>query len=242
MILCLDSGNSRIKYGLAAARSDDWLCTGSVTHAELARLPERLAAYPGPRHILCANVAGEAIEAQLRQHLHPLGAAWHDVRSTAHAAGVRNGYRNPAQLGVDRWCALIGARHLCPGNVLVVMAGTATTIDALAADGRFLGGLILPGQTLMRQALARDTAALPLAAGACTVWPQTTVDAIHTGTLYAQLGAIERAWAAWPDSACLISGGAASLLAPLLSQPAQQVAHLPLLGLRHLARLELQLV
>lgn len=241
MMLCLDCGNSRIKYGLSAATDDRWRCSGSLEHAALASLPGLLAPYPPPQHILCANVAGEAIEAQLRAVLHGFAAQWHSVRSTAQAAGVRNGYQNPGQLGVDRWCALLGARSLQAGNLLVVMAGTATTIDVLDAEGNFRGGLILPGQSLMRQALARDTAALPLAEGACERWPQTTADAIHTGTLFAQLGAIERVWVAWPDSICLLSGGASPLLAPHLTCPTRQIADLPLLGLRQLARQELNI-
>ena len=43
---------------------------------------------------------------------------------------MRNGYRNPAQLGSDRWAAMIGARALMGGKpVLVVVCGTAATID-----------------------------------------------------------------------------------------------------------------
>lgn len=244
-ILCIDCGNSRVKYGLGAAAADDWLTSGALPHAEIGQLPQLLADWPAPRHILLANVAGAAAEEKLRQLLAHTGADWQIIRSTAQAAGVRNTYRQPERLGVDRWCALIGARGLQAGNLLVVMAGTATTIDALDADGNFLGGLILPGQTLMRQTLARATADLPLAAAppdphpdAPALWPDNTEDAIFTGTLYAQLGAIERAWAALPDSACLLSGGGSRLLAAHLSRPCRQVAQLPLLGLRRWARLE----
>ncbi|WP_415035535.1 type III pantothenate kinase [Azonexus sp.] len=242
MILCLDSGNSQVKYGvLASSGAADWLCCGSLAHTALGRLAEHLAAYPAVRHIVCANVAGAAALARLRDALRFLSATWHEVRSGAMAAGVRNAYAEPLQLGVDRWCALIGARHAQPGKLLVVMAGTATTIDALTAEGEFCGGHILPGQRLMRQALARDTAALPLAEGAYRAWPQTTQDAIESGTLLAQIGAIECAWAAWPDSVCLLSGGASRRLAAYFSRPVRQIDNLPLLGLRQLARLELRL-
>ena len=114
------------------------------------------------------------------------------------------------------------------------MAGTATTIDTLDAGGRFRGGLILPGLDLMRRALARDTAALPLASGEHEAYPRNTDDAIISGCLEAQLGAIERAFmriAGAPDSLCLLSGGAAQMLAPQLNIPHRLIDNLVLEGL-----------
>ena len=154
----------------------------------------------------------------------------------AAAGGVVNLYKEPARLGVDRWCALIGARSLVSGPCLVVMAGTATTIDTLDGEGRFCGGLILPGLELMRRSLARDTAALPLAAGRHAPWPRCTDDAITSGCLEAQAGAIERAFARLPGNAsCLLSGGAAGAIAEHLGVPHRQVGNLVLDGLLELA-------
>jgi pantothenate kinase type III len=78
------------------------------------------------------------------------------------------------------------------GAALVVDAGTAMTVDALATDGRFLGGLIVPGYDLMRASLARGTARLPVAAGRFDPFPRTTDDAIVTGALQAMAGAVVR--------------------------------------------------
>ena len=64
------------------------------------------------------------------------------------ACGLRNGYRDPAQLGVDRWLAMCAAWQQFPGSLCVVDAGTAVTIDVVAADGAHSGGLILPGVCL----------------------------------------------------------------------------------------------
>jgi type III pantothenate kinase len=88
----------------------------------------------------------------------------------------------------------------------------------------------------MRRALARDTAALPLVAGAHAEWPRRTEDAIATGCIEAQLGAIERAWARLPEAReCLLAGGAAELLEPRLGMPHRRVPLLVLEGLRRLA-------
>ncbi len=98
--------------------------------------------------------------------------------------------------GCDRFAAAIGARALAPGQDLIVATcGTATTVDAVRADGRFLGGMILPGLALMaaswratRRSCRRSTPrALP------PLFADNTHDAILSGLLSAQAGAIERA-------------------------------------------------
>jgi type III pantothenate kinase len=89
---------------------------------------------------------------------------------------VRNGYDHPTRLGVDRWVALIGARHRilargAPRPILVVMVGTAVTVDALDTEGNFLGGLILPGFGLMLRALEMGTAGLKAPTGEAVEFP-----------------------------------------------------------------------
>lgn len=238
MIACLDSGNSRIKWGIHDGTR--WCAQGAVPHAEVAQLAELPARFPVTR-ALYANVAGDAAGAALCQAL----ATWSDrllaVRSSARAGGVSNGYGRPGQLGVDRWCALIGARAHCPENAcLVVMAGTATTVDTLTAAGKFRGGLILPGYQLMLRSLARDTAGLPFADGHATDFPTCTDDAIVSGCLAAQVGAIRLAFARLAEAAgarCLLSGGNAGRLLPHLNDlPCQPVDNLVLDGLAVLAR------
>ena len=80
--------------------------------------------------------------------------------STDTAAGVRNGYSNPAQLGVDRWLAVIGAFHRHRDACCVVDAGTALTIDGVDATGQHLGGFIVPGPRLMVESLLTGTSDL----------------------------------------------------------------------------------
>lgn len=232
MILCLDAGNSRLKWGLA--QPDGWFAQGALDWSEVQELSRLAAAWPTLSRGLLVSVTGEAREAQLAQALP--GLVLERIATSAAAAGVVNGYLQPGQLGADRWCALIGARSLSRQPCLVVTAGTATTIDSLDGSGRFLGGLILPGLEMMQAALARGTARLPLADGEHQDFPRQTVDAIRTGCLEAQLGAIERAYARLPGAElCILSGGAAPALAPHLQLPLRQVDNLVLEGLRCLA-------
>ncbi|KQV88556.1 type III pantothenate kinase [Massilia sp. Root351] len=158
--------------------------------------------------------------------------------SVAERAGVKNGYRNPAQLGCDRFAAAIGAHALAPGQaVIVANCGTATTIDAVTADGIFLGGMILPGLGLMATSLARNTAQLPQIAQGGKLpsgFADNTDDAILSGLLAAQAGAIEHACALHQAEACLISGGAAAYIAPALPAqiPHRLVDNIVLIGLQ----------
>ncbi len=233
MLLCLDAGNTRLKFGLRDSAT--WRAQGALDYADVTTLPQRLPA-PAARIVAC-NVAGdparrriETLAAQLRIPLD-----W--LTSSASACDVSNGYDTPQQLGADRWAALIGARALHADACVVVMAGTATTIDALDAQGRFRGGLILPGLAMMRSALARNTADLPDANGHYRQLATNTDDAIVSGALHATLGAIERVRATLEAGAtCLLSGGAAVELAPFVATPCRSIDNLVLEGLARFSR------
>ncbi len=236
MIFCVDSGNTRLKWGLYDGSG--WCAQGALAQNEVTGLAELAGRLSRPEKIMVANVAGDVVAKAIVAVL----AAWKVepcfVHSEARRAGVTNDYTNPAQLGVDRWCALIGARWQTTAPVVVVGAGTATTIDTLDENGHFLGGFILPGFDLMRSSLAKNTANLPLADGDWQAYPRCTDDAITSGCIEAQAGAIERAFeriAGHPEASCLLFGGGASRLASLLRCPHRRADHLVLEGLRILA-------
>ena len=220
MLLLIDAGNTRIKWALAAddAPLGQWLDAGAVTHTELNHLPASWHPHRITRAIV-SNVAGAKVRDQLQLMIPTTSIDW--FASVPQRAGVRNGYRDPSQLGCDRFAAAIGARALKPGQALLVATcGTATTIDALTADGDFVGGMILPGLQLMARSLARNTAQLPHIATAASVPPafaDNTEDAILSGCVSAQVGAIERACRLHDAGMCMLSGGAARFLAPALS-------------------------
>lgn len=227
-MLTIDCGNTRLKWALFDGPR--LLQDGALTLQELASLPRHLP-QPLPQEVVVCNVAGERAAAEIRAAVDGGGRLIRWVKSQPSQYGIVNRY-DAAQLGADRWAALIGARHLHPGPCLVVMAGTATTVDVLDGDGVFQGGLILPGLRLMQQSLARNTAQLAAAPGAFVPRPRTTADAIASGCLQAQLGAIERVFSGLSvGSLCLLSGGAAPVLAPHLQIPLRQEPHLVLHGL-----------
>ena len=230
MILAVDCGNSRLKWGLH--ENGGWRKAGAVPVSELGRLERSWRRLLPADKVVVANVAGRSVRNRLetlfaRRSMVP---AW--VKAKRHECGVTNGYGRPDQLGPDRWAALIGAWSILRGPCLVVTAGTATTVDVLRGDGRFVGGVILPGLDLMKRSLTRGTAELPFARGRFSAEPRNTADAIETGCLLAQAGAIERAFATMEHgAACVLAGGAARRIARHLNIPVRLVDNLVLEGL-----------
>jgi type III pantothenate kinase len=241
LILAIDCGNSRVKWAWCTplSRPSDninWIESGALELEHVASLPEAWRARGHPAAIMVCNVAGEQVAASLSHALGCFKTAPQWIQSGPAGHGVVNGYADPRQLGADRWAALIGARALHAGDCLVVMAGTATTVDVLVSNGEFRGGLILPGVQLMKQALARHTAGLKLAEGNYADMPRNTADAIETGCLVAQAGAIEGMFLRLgTDALCLLSGGAADRIAARLNIPFRVVDNLVLEGLVRMA-------
>lgn len=236
MILAIDAGNTRTKWGLARddrSSAIEWSATGILANGDIDALTLRLRALPRPRYVIVADV-GAVIAAGAIERALP-DVTIERLRATAARAGVTSAYAVPETLGADRWATLIGARARHTGAAIVVSCGTATTIDRLDHTGRFTGGMILPGAALMKRALAEHTAGLPLAVGEYRESPRNTADAIETGCLFAQLGAIERVYAATRDARCFLTGGGAAQLAPLLAVPHELVEHLTLEGLVRVA-------
>lgn len=232
-MLLVDAGNTRIKWALVDRGI--WLAQGALNHEEAGRLAElAMKATQKPQRAVCVSVAGETVTTAITAALEGIGVKPEWFRSSPECCGVRNGYEDPAQLGADRWAALVGARAQHRSSCVVVCAGTATTVDLLDGDGHFRGGLILPGEYLMRQALAGNTAQLPFAEGRFEAQPRNTMDAIVSGCRQAQVGAIERMFRnieEQPGAVCLLAGGASAEIAPLLSIPARRIDNLVLHGL-----------
>lgn len=226
--LAIDIGNTRLKWALyAAPRAGAALLTqGAVFLETIDTLAENeWKPLEEPGSILGCVVAGEGVKRRVEEQLEiwDLSPSW--VVSAPQACGVLNGYDHPNRLGVDRWAALIGARHRVlaqgrPRPALVVMVGTAVTVDALDTSGRFLGGLILPGFGLMLRALEMGTAGLKTPTGEVVDFPTNTSDALMSGGADAIAGAVERmhrklSARCGEAPVLLMTGGAAVKLAPI---------------------------
>lgn len=242
--LAIDIGNTRLKWAQYAAPRPGaaLLAQGAVFLETIDRLAEsEWKTLAAPDSMLGCIVAGEAIRRRVEEQLELWDIEPRWVVPAAHAAGVTNGYDHPSRLGADRWMALIGARHHvlaqgAPRPVLVVMVGTAVTVDAIDTEGRFLGGLILPGFGLMLRALEMGTAGLKAPTGEAVDFPTNTSDALMSGGAHAIAGAVERIHRRLRERtgiepALLMSGGAAVKLAPILELPFEAVEMLIFEGL-----------
>lgn len=233
------------------SRARDVPAADAANAANAANVPADWATLPTPRGAWISNVAGEAVVNRIQGWL---DACWPGlsrtfVRACAQQCGVVNGYATPERLGSDRWAGLIGAHAAFPAQpLLIATLGTATTLEALTADGHFVGGMIAPGWSLMMRSLGEHTAQLPTleadaAAGDALArhWFATdTRHAITAGSLLAQAGLIERAWRelcrAWGmDVRLVLGGGAAEPVAGALSVPHTRHDMLVLSGLALIA-------
>lgn len=215
----LDVGNSRIKVALLgsdATRGE----VRVVAHDDPAWLPNLLQALGQPRPGDSAWIASVAPSALTDAMLAALGDAGFGVVRVATQASLgrlRIAYAQPDRLGVDRFLGLLAASERDDGPWLLVSAGSALTIDLLAADGRHNGGLIAPMPDDMRGALSRRFAQLDVSSGRVADFADDTADAIASGAHGAVAGLVERSLRKAREKLgrevnLLVSGGAASLL------------------------------
>ena len=243
----IDIGNTRLKWAQYSAPRPGavLLAHGAVfleTIDELAEGDWKTLA--PPTSMLGCVVAGDTVKRRVHEQLELWDIEPHWVVPSRREAGVTSHYDHPTRLGADRWVALAGARARLlaagpPRPALVVMVGTAATVDALDADGNFLGGLILPGFGLMLRALEMGTAGLKVPTGDVVDFPTNTSDALMSGGANAMAGAIERQYRklltrTGQEPALFMTGGAAVKLAPITDLPFETVDSLIFDGLLHI--------
>ena len=246
-MLTVDIGNSNIKWALwQDGRIVQRGCSGYDRHD-----PER--AFSGwrdirpQRRVVVSCVAGIAVEQALTQWLQQHWSVEPEIlRSSAEQDGVTNAYPDPAQYGNDRWAALLGAHSLYDDPVCIVDAGTAITVDLLGADGVHHGGRILPGLSMMREALLEGAAGIEHTEGDPVLFATNTADAVSSGKLHMLRAALAEVF----ESArqCLgrsmkivITGGMSDLVMSLPNSP--PMSHEPdlvLIGLHASADKRLQ--
>ncbi len=240
-ILAVDAGNSITKWGVYL---DGWLSQDQVYNADLSSIISIWKSLQQPTIIIVSHVSTLQIKTQLVELLSIWTVKPYWVISETERCGVSNHYRDPDQLGCDRWAALIGAWSIQNKACLVINVGTAVTIDMLSSKGDFIGGIILPGPSLMLQSLGEKTALINAEQGKFEVLPRDTMSATYSGVIHALVGAIGRMQTILLNhitEPCLlghhiVSGGGASILLPHLNITVQHVKNLVLEGLVVMAR------
>jgi type III pantothenate kinase len=250
--LAIDIGNTRLKWGLydAAVPGATLRAHGAVFLETIDQLAEQdWAQLPHPTAMLGCAVAGDAVRRRCEEQLELWDLLPRWVVPQPVGGGIVNGYEHPTRLGSDRWVAMVGARQrllaqvpagVTPPPAVVVMVGTAVTVDALDPSGCFLGGLILPGFGLMLRALEMGTAGLRVPTGEVREFPANTSDALMSGGASGIAGAIERMHRQLHHRCgvvprVIVSGGAATKLAQIIDLPVEEVDTLVFDGLLRLA-------
>jgi type III pantothenate kinase len=243
MNLLVDLGNSRLKWAQYAAglwHSDAASLDSEKNIESLFDKAWGKIAKP-QRVIVCSVSSPERSNALERWIQTRWSVTPHISLPQAEQLGVKNLYRNPQQLGADRWAALIGARGLTASAACVVDAGTAVTVEALSTKGEFLGGAIFPGLQLLRDSLARGAQAIAPAEGnAADSLARSTADGVAAGTLFGLAGAVERLLDEYRRTLgetmqIFLTGGDAPALAAQLRVPVTMVPDLVLKGLARIA-------
>ena len=247
--LALDIGNTRLKWALYDAPRPD----AKLLHhgAEFLENIDKLAdgawkSLPQPAFVLGCVVAGDAVRRRVLEQMDRWDVVPQWVVPGESEAGLRNGYDHPARLGADRWVAMIGAYHRMlsqgdPQPMVVVMVGTAVTVEAVDISGKFIGGLILPGHGIMLRALESGTAGLHVPTGTVKHFPTNTSDALTSGGTYAISGAVEcmvqhlRAHCG-VEPKCIMTGGAGWKMVPSMTRPFELVDNLIFDGMLHMAQ------
>ena len=250
MFLAIDVGNTRLKWALYAHARPG--AQPEAFGAEFLENIDKLADVawrdlPVPTRMLGCTVAADALKLRVQEQMEELwdfAPRW--VHASAAEAGLVNGYDHPTRLGADRWVAMVGAWHRMraaggPRPLVVVMVGTAVTVEAISPDGRFLGGFILPGHGIMLRALESGTAGLHVPTGEVRPFPTNTSDALTSGGTYAIAGAVDRMvqhqrQRFGADPACYMTGGAGWKMAPFLTMPFELVDSLIFDGLLEIAQ------
>ena len=236
MRLFIDLGNSRAKWAfqsdLAQGRVDQ------ISSGDPGGLISALQSLSQPSAVFIASVLAPERTRELAEWM---GEHWQlqprFASSHSEELGVVNGYRQPQQLGVDRWLGLLAAREISKAALLVVDCGTATTLDAMDRDGRHLGGLIMPGLQLFERCLMQETD-IPHHEGAESFsgFATDTATGISAGAMLATTAAVESAVAdliqrVGEDVDCILTGGFAPLVGKHLVTAHKKVPHLILQGL-----------
>ena len=231
--ILIDSGNSRLK--LARREPVGWQRVAALDFDDAHALEQALAVLTAPdvERVFLASVSKGWRAERLDYLLSGLRVPAHPIESTAEIGRLRVAYAQPHQLGVDRFLALLAASDDAR-DCLLLSFGSALTVDALAADGRHLGGLIAPGPAFQWQAMRDRFPGLFERQGEAGLLADNTADALATGIRHQLLGMLQRVLDGafgGADVPVLVGGGDAGIWLPQLPGRVEAAPDLVFLGM-----------
>lgn len=237
-MIYIDIGNSYIKIAMFKSGTWEVMLRSPLEKADDALFLLKLQAEQGSRFM-----ASSVVSSLRNRFEKELGESIRFVRVSDFPTDLID-YHTRETLGVDRVIACLGARHQSDNNaVIVVDAGTATTIDFMDMNGVFHGGVIAPGLQAMEQGLREHAPALPTVERVRpAIWPpKSTTEALQWGLTgsYQSLvrDHIQRFLQDAPDAWLWVSGGDAGTLMNLGGLNIHYHPNLVFEGLRFIAEL-----
>ena len=240
MELLLDIGNSSVNW--AIQEQDNFNVTGAFAYSKDSfekDIEENLSSIEKPVAVLVSNVAGNQVFMLLNNWVKEQWQqeCWQPDVSAEYKA-LKNSYADTTQMGLDRWLSMIASWEMNQSAVCLVSCGTALTIDSIDNEGKHLGGYIIPGIELMQKALITNTVQIntEIRKEASIEYAKDTQTAINNGAFLTTVlmidGVIDRFNAQSNSKAkCIISGGMANLIKPLLKHSFELEPNLVLMGL-----------
>lgn len=194
MILLIDAGNTRMKW--RCLERDEFFGGGQLVHQgnlspEL--LHQAWDSLEPPSAVWGVSVAGQRISRQINQwSISRWGRETKFVTASKHLGSVTNGYSEPEKLGADRWMALVGADRIIQGACCVADCGSAVTVDCMNTSHEHIGGLILPGLTMMPRCVANNTAQVTFTVGETAWLGRDTASCLVSGATQSIVGTLQR--------------------------------------------------
>lgn len=247
MLLCIDVGNTNIVLGMYHGQQlkAHWRISTdrARTADEYALTILGLMHFAGFKADQVTGVAITSVVPPLNDTFYALCRKTFGIEpfvvTNRTETGLRIGYIRPEEVGGDRIVNAVGVMHQYRLPAIVVDFGTATTIDAISADGVYLGGAISPGLQISLQALFERTARLPrieLEAPERAIG-RTTVESMQAGIIFATAGGVDAVVSRFKseldgDPIVIATGGLANVIAPYTRQIQIVDELLTLAGLR----------
>ena len=237
MIALIDIGNTRTKFCLVNEGKREKIQITLNSEFDAAFLTKH---FNRVEKIVVASVSKQQYTLTVKDWCKQRNINYLNVVSEKSKLGVSNAYEQPERLGIDRWLALIGAAEQFPQkNILIIDAGTATTIDFLTADGKHQGGWILAGiDTLIESVLANTSQVKANQNEAPSIdFGLDTSTNVHNAAWAATIGSINVAIAKVEQQGChldemLLTGGNAQLISSLIAKQTRIIEELVFNGLQ----------
>lgn len=243
LVLCIDVGNTRLKWGVCELADVSFLRTGVIDNIKNISPNDLISFFSGLESmpVWISSVASCELVVCLSDWVKEnWGLEINNVETHLKHYKALNGYQKTSDLGVDRWLAMVAVQYRLINNYCVIDAGTAITIDVVDGNGNHIGGVIMPGKQLMLSSLFSETDRIAEDSGEFVMLADNTSDAVYSGVISCLVGGVDRVLSGVEKQnkkiRFVVTGGDAALMSQYLSYHVAIEINLVLEGVGLVAR------